>query len=186
MSSIEAVPSIADYAAQINVSWRRTTDSVLETAKLCADAKRNYERDKKSFSKLKKALDFSISTFSKLVTIGENEALRGDDVKCLLPPNYSLVYDVAALKEDQLHKAIAEHAVSPAKTRAAFKEWCRRNGIGKAHAKDEAVALNVPIATLQVPPDYEEGKRTLLEQELEKLRDKFGFEIARPRDPEVE
>ena len=42
------------------------------------------------------------------------------------------------------------------------------------------------IATLQVPEDYDADKVEKLEKELEKLRAKYGFNLARPKDPEVE
>ena len=68
------IRSIADYAKQINTCWRKTTDSVLETAALCAEAAKSLgEDDKKA---LVKKLDFSPAAFSKLVKIGERKELH--------------------------------------------------------------------------------------------------------------
>ena len=80
--------TIQDRATAINTSWHKTTDSVLETAKLCADADNKLCPVEKN--KLFKELDFNKATFSKLVKIGSQQHLK--DVKRFLPPNYTVVY----------------------------------------------------------------------------------------------
>ena len=65
---------VTKFADAINKSWRKTTDNVLETAKLCADADARLETKEKK--KLIKDLDFNDSTFSKLVTIGSRAQLQ--------------------------------------------------------------------------------------------------------------
>ena len=85
---------IESYAKQINISWRKTTDSILETAALCAEAIDKLSKDDKT--KLVEQLDFSAATFSKLATIGQKPRLQEENVKALLPPNYSIVYEVAS------------------------------------------------------------------------------------------
>ena len=56
--------TIQDRAKAINASWHKTTDSVLETARLCADAEQKLRPADKN--KLFKELDFNKATFSKL------------------------------------------------------------------------------------------------------------------------
>src|SRR6185437_2062374 len=56
--------TIQDRAKAINTSWHRTTDTVLETARLCADAEQKLRPADKN--KLFKELDFNKATFSKL------------------------------------------------------------------------------------------------------------------------
>ena len=92
--------TIQDYAKAINSSWRKTTDSVLETAKLCAEADKKLPLDQKN--KLFKDLDFNKTTFSKLAKIGLQPQLQTDAVRSLLPPNYSVVYEVAKLPDTDL------------------------------------------------------------------------------------
>ena len=99
--------SIADYAKQINACWRKTADGVLETAVACADAKKNLtEEDDRT--ELKQKLQFSAATFSKLVVIGECKALQSIQMKALLPPNYTIVYELAKLDSEDLKRAVAE------------------------------------------------------------------------------
>jgi hypothetical protein len=169
--------SIADYAKQINACWRRTTDSVLETAALCAEAKNSLTKDDDRKALVEK-LDFSPAAFSKLVTIGECKALQSAPVKALLPPNYSIVYELAKLEDEDLKRAVSDGVVSPSMSRASLKEWM--GGATKADEQD------VVFGTLRIPLDYDARRKMQLEAELEKLKAKFDFEFERPRDPMLE
>ena len=77
--------SIQSLAKAINASWQKTTESVLTTAKLCAEANGKLKVDEKN--KLYELLVCSSATFSKLAKIGEQEALQAEPIKSLLPPN---------------------------------------------------------------------------------------------------
>ena len=93
--------TIQEYAKAINSSWHKTTESVLETARLCAEANKKFAAAEPKKELIKK-LDFSSATFSKLVTIGHDPRLQEASVKALLPPNYSIVYRVAKLSAQDL------------------------------------------------------------------------------------
>jgi tellurite resistance protein len=58
---MELTDKIKEYAKSINASWRKSTDSVIETARLCAEA------DKK----------FKASEKTKLLEVVENGWFRG-------------------------------------------------------------------------------------------------------------
>lgn len=171
--------TIQDYAKAINASWHRTTDSVLETARLCAEADKKLPTDQKN--KLFKDLEFSKAAFSKFVKIGSHPQLQTDPVKSLLPPNYSIVYEVAKLAELDLRVAIKEGVITPKMSRGDLDAWLERR-LGKIPASDSPLARI--IATVEVPSDYDPKKQALLEKALEKLRLQFGFSLERPRDPE--
>jgi hypothetical protein len=173
--------TIQDYAKAINSSWRKTTDSVLETAKLCAEADKNLPPDQKN--KLFDHLDFTKATFSKLVKIGSQPRLQTDAVRSLLPPNYTIVYEVAKLRESDLQVAIKEGVITPKMSRGDLDAWlAEREGRGT----EGAVKKERIIATLRVPSDYDDQKEGRLEEALEKLRQEFGIAVERPRDPEAE
>jgi tellurite resistance protein len=173
--------TMQNYAKEINKSWRKTTDSVLETARLCAEADKALRADEKS--KLIKGLDFSKATFSKLVKIGSKPQLQSDPIKASLPPSYSIVYEVAKLKEPDLQVAIKEGVINPGMTRGELSAWVSKRG-PKAATTDDQNRPKV-IATVQVPPDYDVTKQQQLEKALDKLRAQFGFSLERPRDPET-
>ncbi len=168
-------------AEEINKSWRKTTDSVLETAKLCAETKGKLNDGE--MNKLKKQLEFSAATFSKLVKIGSNVLLQKDPIKILLPPSYSIVYEVAKLKDADLQIAVKEGVINPGMSRSDLSAW-----LGKKNPNTKADDQNRPkiIATVQVPADYDVQKQNALEKALDKLRSQFGCDLERPRDPEAE
>lgn len=169
-------------AEEINKSWRKTTDSVLETAKLCAETKDKLNDGE--MNKLKKKLEFSAATFSKLVKIGSNAQLQKDPVKTLLPPSYSIVYEVAKLKEADLQIAIKDGVINPGMSRSDLSAW-----LGKQHpncSKADDQRRPKIIATVQIPSDYDIQQLPLLEKALDKLRSQYGCQLARPRDPEAE
>ena len=169
-------------AEEINRSWRKTTDSVLETAKLCSETKEKLSDGE--LNKLKKQLEFSAATFSKLVKIGSNAILQKDPVKALLPPSYSIVYEVAKLKDADLQVAVKEGVINPGMSRSDLSAWLGKKNPDGAKVDNQ----NRPkiIATVQVPPDYDVQKQIDLEKALEKLRSRFEFNLERPRDPEAE
>lgn len=94
---------VASYVKAINASWHKSTESILETAKVCADAEKKLSKDEKI--KLFKDLVFSKATFSKLAKVGSQARLLNEDVKPLLPPNYSILYAIAKLSEKDLRQA---------------------------------------------------------------------------------
>jgi len=172
---------LPEYADKINASWRKTTESILETARLCADA--NKDLKSKDRARLIKQLAFNAATFSKLVKIGSKYQLQQDPVKSLLPPSYSIVYEVAKLNEGDLQVAVTEGVINPGMTRRDLDAWIGKNN-PKMDASKDQIRPKV-IATVQVPPDYDVQKQGLLEKALEKLRAQFGFSLERPRDPET-
>jgi hypothetical protein len=132
--------TIQDYAKAINASWHKTTDSVLETARLCAEADKKLPTDQKN--KLFKDLDFNKATFSKLAKIGSQPQLQTDAVRSLLPPNYTVVYEVAKLPESDLRVAIKDGVITPGMTRGDLDAWLEKR-MGTVPASDS------PLATTQ-------------------------------------
>jgi hypothetical protein len=158
---------LPEYADKINASWRKTTESILETARLCADA--NKDLKSKDRARLIKQLAFNAATFSKLVKIGSKYQLQQDPVKSLLPPSYSIVYEVAKLNEGDLQVAVTEGVINPGMTRRDLDAWIGKNN-PKMDASKDQIRPKV-IATVQVPPDYDVQKQGLLEKALEKRGD---------------
>ena len=152
---------------------------MLETARLCAEAEKKLRPEEKN--KLFKDLDFNKATFSKLAKIGSQPRLQTEAVKSLLPPNYTIVYEVAKLPESDLQVAIKEGVISPKMLRSDLDAWLEKR-MGKVPTSDSEHAKI--IATVEVPSDYDPKKQALLEKALEKLRVQFGFSLERPRDLE--
>lgn len=171
--------TVASYVKAINASWHKSTDGILETAKVCAEAEKKLSKDEKT--KLFKDLVFSKATFSKLAKVGSQARLLNEDVKPLLPPNYSILYVIAKLSEKDLRQAIKDGIINPDMSRADLEEWvAEQSGNGK---KDDEKIDRV-IATLLVPSNFE--RETELQQAIDKLKGDFGLVVQRPRDLEVE
>lgn len=175
-----AVMKLDGYAAKINASWRKTTDAVLETAQLCAEANKMLRMgDKPDFFK---KLDFGSATFSKLVKIGDQPRLYEKPITALLPSSYSILYEVAQLSTSDLDAAIKDRIISPTMSRAALLSWIAERE-GRAPDVDHSPKV---LATLKVPLDYDNEKQEALQKALEELRAKYGFELEQPRDPQAE
>ncbi|HEY8098089.1 MAG TPA: hypothetical protein VIE65_18670 [Methylobacter sp.] len=170
-------PGRKDYAKDINLSWHKTTDSVLETARLCAEADKTLVSGEKS--KLFKSLDFNKATFSKLVKIGSQQHLQAANVKRLLPPNYTVVYEIAKLSEQDVHAAIADGIINTNMTRSDLEAWIAERRSGDLEQKSEPDRV---IATIRVPANFDEDKEGALHVALEKLKSDFGIAVQRPRD----
>jgi hypothetical protein len=178
MPEISLLP---EYVTSINASWRKTTESVLETARLCAEAQSGLRS--KDRAKLIKQLDFNAATFSKLVKIGSREQLQNEPVKSLLPPSYSIVYEVAKLNEGDLQVAIKDGVINPGMTRSELSAWMgKRKGDGSETSEEDHGKI---IATVKVPADYDDEKRDQLVKALAKLQAKFGCRLEQPSDPQA-
>ncbi len=173
---------IEDFAKDINSSWRKTTDSILETARLCTKA--NGQLTKDGRKQLVQLLSFSPSVFSKLVKIGEHALLHQDQVKSLLPPNYTIMYALSQLSDAELQAAVDAGAISPVMSREDVVLLQKRKEGDEAAEGETAKAL--VLATLKVPVDFDDERKEELEAALEQLQAKFGFSIARPRDADAE
>src|SRR6185312_7821302 len=156
---------LPEYADKINASWRKTTESILETARLCADA--NKDLKSKDRARLIKQLAFNAATFSKLVKIGSKYQLQQDPVKSLLPPSYSILYEIAKLTEGDLQAAISEGVINPGMTRRDLDAWLGKSRDESSASSDEASTKIV--ATVKVPTDYDEERREQLISALAKL-----------------
>lgn len=171
--------TVQSYVKAINTSWHKSTDSILETAKICAEAEKKLNADDKT--KLYKNLIFSKATFSKLAKVGSQSRLLSEDVKPLLPPNYSILYDIAKLPEKELRQAIKDGIINPNMSRADLEAWTAEQRGGSKEGEDVKDRV---IATLLVPSDFERDKE--LQQAIDKLKAEFGLVVERPRDIELE
>jgi hypothetical protein len=66
-------------AELIRANWHKAVDSILEVARLCAQANERLDADQKK--QLFKLLPFSHPVFSKLAQIGSDERLYEEDVR---------------------------------------------------------------------------------------------------------
>lgn len=177
---MELSEKVKEYAKSINASWRKSTDSVIETAKLCAEADKKLKPSEKT--KLFDVLAFNKATFSKLAKIGGHSHLLSQDVRPSLPPSYTILYEVAKLSEEDLKLAIKERVINPNMTRADLERWVAERK-GEAHSEDEGEKYRL-FATLRAPSSLGKEREEELEIALDELMKKFGIAVQRPRNLE--
>lgn len=106
-----------DFAGQIQASWNKAVESVIQTAQTLKQAEIELER--KEFKKLKDHLQqsriMSGPTITKLLKIASNEVLTAVENLPLLPPSYATLYELSqhepsiiqnAMKDGTVHSAI--------------------------------------------------------------------------------
>jgi len=168
-------------AERINSSWQKSTQAILETGRLCADAKEDLTD--KELEELKSMLAFSAPMFTKLAKIGAIQELHREEVSERLPPHFSIVYQIACMEQDERERAIEQKVINPGMTRDDLSEWqVSRSG---QRASTEAERPEV-IATLQAPRNFTDEMRNKVIAALNELKEQFGFLLDGPADPEQE
>jgi hypothetical protein len=173
--------TLSTLAERINASWHKSTEGVLETGRLCAEAKEKLSD--KELEELKEQLTFSPPMFAKLAKIGATEKLYREEVSERLPPHFSIVYQIACLKENEREKAITQGIISPGMTRDDLREWQATQSGKREPTKAERPEV---IATLQAPSSFSMEMRNSLMEALRKLKEEFGFLLNGPPDPQDE
>jgi len=186
----------AGFVAAISAAWTKSVDCIFDAAILCAEADERLTSIERAL--LIDGLPFAAPTFSKLVKIGNDQRLRKDDVRGLLPASYSIMYAVAQCSDYQLRRIISEGVLHPAATRAEIEAY-RKKRVPRAllpleidEEKTAAEVVGEPLAETK-PKDYcfaeirvpycpfEQADE--LEGELRRLAETFGVELVKKQDP---
>ncbi len=181
--NVVASPRCLSYLKRITSHWQKATASILEVAALCADANSNLMRDEKRL--LLEEIPFSAATFSKLATIGSNQRLRGQRLRKLLPPSYSIIYAVAQLDHGELKAAVREKVISPTSTRAQIERWVakrRVTGVELQKLESKTVLELAFYAEIRLPSNIPKEKLAEIGRFLAPMKQKFGAEILQPLD----
>jgi hypothetical protein len=173
--------SIRTYANRIRAHWQRATASIMEVARLCAEANNRLSAAQKK--QLVKVLPFSGPTFSKLAQIGDDRRRHSNRLQKLLPPSYSIIYSVGQLEDGELKAAIKDGIVTPTLKRSELAEWLQR----KEHRANTIKPLksNLPdvfYAAIRLTDQPSRKQIERLDALLDQIRLEFNAEIIRPRD----
>jgi hypothetical protein len=125
LSSIDAGVSKftthGDWSKALNLGWKRTTESMMLTARLCFLATKKHSED--WIKDLTNELIFSASTFSMMAQIGEQEYLYEEPISSLLPPRFTVVYEAQKRGQKVIEDGLAEGVISPAMTLPMWNRW---------------------------------------------------------------
>ena len=174
------VDTVAEYAVRIAQRWQKSVHSILETASICAEAKRRLPGYQ--LRALKAQLPFKGPMFSKLCAIGSDDRLHALADK--LPPSWTIISDLQRLSKADLERAVKADVVKPGLQRDKLKQWVIANEIGTAKPP-RLVMPQLPknfYAGIRVPRDYPEQRLKEFDGKLNALCADFQVQIVRQRD----
>lgn len=158
------------YVHEIGSRWYKMTDGILDVADLCAEAVRTLcPEDRKN---LRGCLGFSKGTMSKLVQISRNGRLRDDQVRKYLPPNYTILYEIAKLSDALLFAAIADGVIRIDMHREDLTGWLPKGQKPKPEI----------LFTLFGLDDISEGRLVVFQERLRKALLDFPEIEAQSKD----
>lgn len=174
MSTNAASELIESYATKITSHWHKAASEILEVAKLCVEANAKLGSDGRK--QLVDKLPFDHSRFSMLLKIGRNVRINTPEVRQLLPPSFTTIYEVAQLTEGELQMAITTNILHPKSRREDFKKWRKNKLVPKGAAR-------FPLyARVHLTKKLSSEEMNVLRQAIDQLGSEFGLKIARPED----
>ena len=169
---------VSYYATEIKGYWHKALESIFAVCALLIEAKKKL--DPRDWELLKDELPFSDSVLKKLLVIGKDSRLQKRVVYDLLPPNYSIVYEVTQLTDDELETAVQQGEISPRMRRTTFISWRNAHREGE---NDDDVPKKIPswvsasvFAGLQLYPEglLPINKARKLKDELTSIWKRYG------------
>ena len=129
--------TVQQHAAKILGSWRKSTDLILETANACATAWESLEREDRVRLVEQLRPDISRESFSKLVSIGRNEALHDPRIRNNLPSRWTILHTLRDCTAEELDRAIEAGVLSRHCSRKAVQEWLAEQGANPGQIRTE-------------------------------------------------
>jgi hypothetical protein len=170
---------VSYYATKIKEHWQKALVSIFAVSDLLIEAK--MKLDLADWERLKDELPFSESVSKKLFVIGNDARLREARLYQLLPVNYTILYEVTQLDDEELDAAVKQGEIWPRMNRAAFIAW--RNQM-RSGLKDQGVSKRIPsivsasiFAAVSIYPDAEQlpfDKALKLTKELTSIWKRYG------------
>jgi hypothetical protein len=196
ISPVKILNDLGSYATAISAAWTKLLSSILEASKLSAQADKELPADDKA--RLIEQLPFEAPTFSKLVKIGNDARLYTDRMRGLLPPSYSILYEIALCSDAQLNYAVESGILHCEATRADIEE-IRKSKIDPARlpvfddecsdASEQTAQVTGVVrccfAEFHVPADYPAERREELANELARVAQLYDAKLVKiPTDIE--
>ena len=148
----------------------RSMKATLELAALCGSKQTFTSR-----SKCLRQLRLSEAKFSKMQKIGRDTRLKDESLIDLLPKSgdYTVVYAICLLSEDQLRQARADGVISPSVTRSQIENF----RAGKAADASKPRRGQKRFAIVTIPEGLEDEKGKVLRERLAQLCEEYGAEL---------
>ena len=142
---------VREYAERIKAEWHKSTESIFEIARLCAEAKEKLDDDDKK--ELIERLPFERTRFSKLAKVGEDQRLQNPQILPLLPPHHTILADLTNLSDFELAAAVEAEVIHPRMKRARLTDWVNaRRGRPQTETRKPAMAVPKGHLAIRLPP----------------------------------
>jgi hypothetical protein len=170
------------YRQRIAENWRKATTSIVEVAKVCAEANNSLSPAEKKL--LFEGLPFGQAVFSKLAAIGDDTRLHTPQMLKHLPPNYSIIYEVTHLEDKKLKAAVANKAITPSISRSEIVSLVKgaKDRQRKHILPDDKSDKFVFFAEIRVPVDLKKDEIAKINQFLAELEKSNRAKVTRPID----
>lgn len=154
---------------QIQQSWHKATQSILETANLLYEFSLRAGWDELR-SELNEQKVINTSVVSMLLGIARNPVLMSSNVRDVLPPSYNTLYQLTYLEEDVLSEKIAEGDIYPTMQLGDAKNLVAQYGPKKVKASSRQKSVT---ATITLKFSYADGYKGRVKSMLKLLKEHF-------------
>jgi hypothetical protein len=114
---------IRTYADRISGGWHHAAEDMMGIARLCLEASQRLTLSAKK--ELIRQLPFKEAAFSKFVQIGNDAWLHALQAQRLLPPHYTIAYQLTRLTDEELKSALSAGVINPNMKRADLQNWLK-------------------------------------------------------------
>ena len=163
-----------EFVSRFKQHHMDTLTTTLELAKLCAQKDDRFENPKETL----KRIGFSAAKFSKYVQIGRCTRFDDPSVRPLLPSEFTVLYALSQLSDEQWKKALDEKLISPTVTRSAVDRFRR----GPLPKKPRTLPAWLFLG-ISADKDMTPAHRSRLEEAILKICEQEGAELIRHDGP---
>lgn len=173
----EYVRLITEAFVEERDAWHKSLDGIFRQARYCSEA--NQELPDEDKEELIARLPFDDSRFRKLSILGRDQRLQNPDIRALLPPHHSTLYELTKLDDKELEEAVATKVIHQEMRRGQLATWlkARRDEEREGNQKG-LLALPKGINwAIRFPEDKSDDDLSYFQEMLDRLCVEHGAEL---------
>ena len=118
--------TVNEYVNQVNALSAKSVETILDIGLTICEAKANLSKENKFYEFLSQ-IKYTKQSIKKWVKIGESYIRLKQHAK-LLPPSWTTIYKISAMKPDELARLIQENILNPSITASEIEEALMKSG----------------------------------------------------------
>jgi len=167
---MDKLTTIDEAIQEISMSWRKTTQAIIETAKVL----KKYQLES-NWSEIQEKLDseniIKISVQKFLLSIGNNPVLTNEQNYQKLPPHYNTLYHLSTIKSDKLIKFINDESVNASIPLSEAKKLAEKYNEKK---KNKTFLPKYPKIVFTITLSSTRGMKSKSDRIYDSLVEEFG------------